>query len=205
MGIRSTLDRLDRAFVGRSTFRETYRTPGLDRTFAELERSVREAYGDEFEYVVQKYKENVFLHGYAGQVSGFVVGLVTQKNAIRGDRILAGVARSSRWDRSAGLTAAVLSFFASIAAVILAQLLNVPLPGIAWVGIAIAVFLISLLIIYQVLFLPFVAACEYCAGGRLSNEKMDELAGHLKRAFETTGGEVVNRDGEGETNARKVT
>lgn len=191
MGIRTTLDKLDRAFVGRSTFRETYRTPNLDRTFAELERSVREAYGDEFEYVVQKYKENVFLHGYAGQLSGFVIGLVTQKDAIRGDRILAGVARSSRWDHSIGLSAGVLSFFVSIAAVLVVQVLGVPVPGIAWVGIAIAAFLISMFIIYQVLFLPFVAACEYCAGGRLAQNRMDELAAHLKRAFEATRGEVV--------------
>lgn len=195
MGIRSTLDRLDRAFVGRSTFRETYRTPNLDRTFSELERSVREACGDEFEYVVQRYKENVFLHGYAGQVSGFVIGLVTKKDAIRGDRILAGVARSSRWDRSAGLAACVLSLFATIAAVMFVQFLGAPLPGIAWAGIAIAAFLMSMFIIYQVLFLPFVAACEYCAGGRLSNVKMDELAGYLKRAFEATGGEVVKNEG----------
>lgn len=196
MGIRSTLNKLDRAFVGRSTFRETYRTPSLDRTFAELELVVREAYGNEFEFVVQKYKESVFLHGYAGQLSGFVIGLVTQKDTIRGDRILAGVARSSRWDHSAGLTAGVLSFFVSIAAVMTVQFLGAPMPGIAWVGIAIAAFLISLFIIYQVLILPFVAACEYCAGGRLSNEKMEDLAGHLKRAFEATGGEVVKNSGE---------
>ena len=194
MGIRSTLDKLDRAFVGRSTFRETYKTPSLDRTFAELERTVRQAYADEFEFVVQKYKENVFLHGYSGQVSGFVIGLVTQKDAIRGDRILAGVARSSRWDHSAGLTAGVLSFFVSVAAVMIVQFLGAPVPGIAWVGIAMAAFLTSLFVIYQLLFLPFVAACEYCAGGRLSNEKMEDLAGHLKRAFEATGGEVAKRE-----------
>lgn len=63
MGIRSTLYKLDRALVGRSTYRETYTTPNLDRTFDELERTVRQAYGDEFEFVVQKYKENFFLHG----------------------------------------------------------------------------------------------------------------------------------------------
>lgn len=191
MGIRSTLDKLDRAFVGRSTFRETYTTPSLDRTFEELERTVRQSFGCEFEIEIQKIHGSCFLHGYAGQVSGFMFGLVTQKDAIRGDRILAGVARLSRWDHSAGLTAGVLSFFMSVAAVMLVQILGVIVPGIAWVGIAIAAFLISLFVIYQVLFLPFVAACEYCAGGRLSQKRMDELAEHLKRAFEATGGGVV--------------
>jgi hypothetical protein len=191
MGFRTTLDRLDRAFIGRSTFRETYTTPNLDRTFDELERSVRQAFGSEFELEIQKIHGSYFLHGYAGQVSGFMFGLVTQKDAIRGDRILTGVARSSRWDHSAGLTAGILSFFVSIAAVLLVQFLGVLVPGIAWAGIAIAAFLISLFLIYQVLFLPLIAACEYCAGGRLSQQRMDELAGHLKRAFEVTGGEVV--------------
>lgn len=196
MGLCTTLDKLDRSFVGRSTFRETYTTPNLDRTFNELERTVREAYGNDFEIEIQKYMENYFLHGYAGQLSGFMFGLVTKKDAIRGDRILTGVARSSRWDHSIGLSAGVLSFVVSIVSVIVVQFMGLPVPGIAWVGIAIAAFLISMFLIYQVLFLPFVAACEYCARGRLSNEKMDELAGHLKRAFEATRGEVVRNEGE---------
>jgi hypothetical protein len=148
MGIRSTLYKLDRAFVGRSTYRETCTTPNLDRTFDELERTVRQAYGDEFEFVVQKYKENFFLHGYAGHVSGFVLGLVTKKDAIRGDQILAGVARSSRCDRTAGLTAFVLSLFVAGAAVMFVQFKGFQIPGMAWFGIVIAAILIPLFLIY---------------------------------------------------------